>query len=39
MEPPTSIARMPNVARAVVKCVKINPAAAHAGYLSHAMVR
>lgn len=39
MEPPTSIARMRNVALAVVKCVKINPAAAHEGHLSHAMVR
>ena len=39
MEPPTSIARMRNVALAVVKCVKINPAAAHKGHPSNAMVK
>ena len=39
MEPPTPIARMQNVAFAVVKCVKIIPAAAHKGHLSNAMIK
>lgn len=39
MEPPAAIARMRNVAPAVVKCVKINLAASRERHLSHAMVR